>query len=779
MDKTEIIKKLFPQILAAFILLTLFFGLVPGAYAEGPDETDTIAEWMSPTVTDVITATDGEYKEVSTLKIIGTSSTTLNQANSAINRAGGFDGRAGMAYWLMTTCSEDYENIEVSWNMRSTATGPRDFKLQYSTDNITWNDANDPSITVGSALNINDPASVFSKSLPAGANDAQTLYVRLLLTSDTAANGGTIASSGTNSVNNIVITGEYIMAANQLFSPLSDTFSGAVPSGQVITFTPRPQDESIMGYAVMVSDNNGATWGAASGNQYTVSSLPLTLQVKATAPTMIDSRVNIYRYTQAKLPAVTADPDSGDVIPETTVTLDCSVSGAVIKYKINDGAEETYSVPLTLSESLFIGSPEMLTIEAQAEKFGYITGDSTIFTYTKQYVAPTPIADAWALPAGTVVVIEGIATSNIYSGDAATNTGFFDCIYVQDDTGGINLFPVALGVAEGQKIRVAGALSSYRGETQIAVTHLQVIDAAVHKITPVSLSTEDATDPANTGWLVTVAGTVSDIKKTDDLINQFTVTDASGVEVLVYIDAYITNVVDLSFVEEDAVVSVAGFTSVGENLNSADPLPRIRVRDRGEIELIAAPPVYTVTVIDSYAVVSGAGDYSKGESVQIDAGSRSGSIFDGWMTTSNGVVFADASSATTSFEMPKNNVDVTALWSAQKSSSGGGRGFGKAVIIGESGDHASGAPALDNDTTTPAQNSDPPARNSAGFSNEDLTDESGSANSEDSQGSKSFRSFLNTGERADNVKKGTVWIGRFVLIAGALLLVHNRKAFWR
>ncbi|MCL1835740.1 MAG: hypothetical protein FWG48_06210, partial [Oscillospiraceae bacterium] len=213
----------------------------------------------------------------------------------------------------------------------------------------------------------------------------------------------------------------------------------------------------------------------------------------------------------------------------------------------------------------------------------------------------TPIIDVKDMAEGAIVTIEGIATTNVYSGDNATNTGFFDCIYVQDATGGINLFPVSAGVLEGQRIRVTGTVSSYQGEIQIQVRKLDVIDAAINSVEPENLATVYPMQPRYTGKLVKVAGTVSDVREENGVISQFMVTDNTGVGSLVYINAYITSGVDLSFVKEGEKVFVTGLASVGENM-SGTPLPRIRVRDRNEIVPVkvdsitptSAPAAHTV-----------------------------------------------------------------------------------------------------------------------------------------------------------------------------------------
>lgn len=76
--------------------------------------------------------------------------------------------------------------------------------------------------------------------------------------------------------------------------------------------------------------------------------------------------------------------------------------------------------------------------------------------------------------------------------------------------------------------------------------------------------------------------------------------------------------------------------------------------------------LYTVTVNGSYAQTTGAGSYAKDTTVTIDAGTRSGYTFNGW-TSTDGVTFANAGSAQTTFTMPDKAVTVTANWTANSS----------------------------------------------------------------------------------------------------------------
>ncbi|HWT74389.1 MAG TPA: InlB B-repeat-containing protein [Mobilitalea sp.] len=210
----------------------------------------------------------------------------------------------------------------------------------------------------------------------------------------------------------------------------------------------------------------------------------------------------------------------------------------------------------------------------------------------------TSIADAKNLPDGTEVIIEGTATSeiNTQSTDTNTNKGFFDCIYAQDATGGINLFPVAAGIMEGQKARFYGKISHFQGEVELTVTKFTILDQTINKIEPATVSTSVSMNPSNTGALVKTSGVVSNVlKDVDGTINQFTINDGSG-SAIIFINGYITKGTTLPFIKDGATVSVIGLASIGEVVSDSDMHPRIRVRDRAEIVDLTADVVNTAIV---------------------------------------------------------------------------------------------------------------------------------------------------------------------------------------
>ena len=246
------------------------------------------------------------------------------------------------------------------------------------------------------------------------------------------------------------------------------------------------------------------------------------------------------------------------------------------------------------------GGAFMSNFELQADAGASIYSNYDLIVNLIKGVAPevaiTPINAAKSLPEGTEVTIEGVATTNVINPGNPDNTGFMDCIYVQDITGGINVFPVASGVTLGQTVRMTGTVSSYQGEIQVLVTDYNVVIPAITPIEPTVVTTKAAMSPDNTGLLIKTQGVVSNIVYDSGKISQFSITDSSGVEALIYMNGYITPDVDLSFVEMGATISVIGLASIGENFSSSDPQPRIRVRDRNEITLADTTDPGTIPV---------------------------------------------------------------------------------------------------------------------------------------------------------------------------------------
>lgn len=151
----------------------------------------------------------------------------------------------------------------------------------------------------------------------------------------------------------------------------------------------------------------------------------------------------------------------------------------------------------------------------------------------------TKIADVQAeTEEGVKFTVEGIVTSNAsgYNKD----TAFFDCIYVQDNTAGINAFPVAGDFKIGDKVRVTGTTSSYQGERQLAVTTKIEKIADAEAPAPKEVTAAQINDGSVLGSLVKIKGTITRVEEAEGKIQTIMVRDAAGNEARVFIDGYIT-----------------------------------------------------------------------------------------------------------------------------------------------------------------------------------------------------------------------------------------------
>lgn len=201
----------------------------------------------------------------------------------------------------------------------------------------------------------------------------------------------------------------------------------------------------------------------------------------------------------------------------------------------------------------------------------------------------TPIADVNAADEGIKFTVEGYVTSNASGYDQ--DTAFFDCIYVQDDTAGINLFPVAGDFHIGQYVRVTGVTGSYNGERELLVTDIEVVGGVEEQIVePTELTAAEAMSMQYTGTLVKVNGTVESLGyATDGTLETIMVNDGTG-SARVFIDGYIMSEYEIDIHVGDTV-SAIGLASI--TVDTEDPnggyIARIRVRNRTEI--VATTPV--------------------------------------------------------------------------------------------------------------------------------------------------------------------------------------------
>ncbi len=207
----------------------------------------------------------------------------------------------------------------------------------------------------------------------------------------------------------------------------------------------------------------------------------------------------------------------------------------------------------------------------------------TILQNLIQFVNPTQIdkiADVQKeAEEGVKFVVEGVVTSNASGFDKAT--AFFDCIYLQDGTAGINAFPVAGDYKVGQTVRITGTTSSYQGERQLNVSSISMVDSGITPVEPIVVTADQINNKTYLGSLVKISGTVTSVELANGAVQTILVRDLAGKTARIFIDGYITTSKEIKNLAVGNKITAVGLSSYD---NTFDGLAaRIRVRDRADI----------------------------------------------------------------------------------------------------------------------------------------------------------------------------------------------------
>ncbi len=298
----------------------------------------------------------------------------------------------------------------------------------------------------------------------------------------------------------------------------------------------------------------------------------------------------------AKAPTATV-PESvtGVVFGHTTTYIgnqDNDSNTVGILYPFTDGTERVLALAadekegqgtIIVSGAAFMSNFEVqATIEDNGSEKNY--SNYKICENLLKHLNPveiTPIDDVRKqTEVGYKYTIEGVVTSNASGYDK--DTAFFDCIYVQDETGGICCFPVAGNFKIGDKVRVSGTTDFYQGEPELQVTSIEVIGEG--EVTPVEVTAKDVNDLTHLGELITVSGTVESFEEVNNLVQTIMVKDANGDTCRVFIDGYITINDEVKNLENGCDIVVTGLSSFDDTFNAPDgPFPRIRIRNRADV----------------------------------------------------------------------------------------------------------------------------------------------------------------------------------------------------
>jgi hypothetical protein len=114
-------------------------------------------------------------------------------------------------YYQFLTSSEGFEGISITFDQTGSATGPRDFQVQYSTDGVTFANLTGGGYVVTAATWNSGTAMVsnqysFDLSPITALDNDSSIFIRLTASSSDSIGGGTVGGTGASRVDNVTIS---------------------------------------------------------------------------------------------------------------------------------------------------------------------------------------------------------------------------------------------------------------------------------------------------------------------------------------------------------------------------------------------------------------------------------------------------------------------------------------------------------------------------------------------------------------------------------------------
>ncbi|MFW5944465.1 MAG: T9SS type A sorting domain-containing protein [Bacteroidota bacterium] len=113
-------------------------------------------------------------------------------------------GSDGSKYWWASLSTVGFTGIELFSKQYGSNTGPRDYRIEISTNGNTWEAVEGSDIIVGNNWTSGVLDTLF---LHESIADQENAYIRWIMTTDTSVNNGDISTSGTNRLDEVLITG--------------------------------------------------------------------------------------------------------------------------------------------------------------------------------------------------------------------------------------------------------------------------------------------------------------------------------------------------------------------------------------------------------------------------------------------------------------------------------------------------------------------------------------------------------------------------------------------
>ena len=227
----------------------------------------TLVEWNFPLDPDNAVADGGITANLSkTITTVGGTGTIIFSNNGVTTKsawADGWDNGSGLKYWQIEFTTSGYYDLDITSRQQSSGTGPRDFKIQYKVGAAgSWIDLFSP-ITISTTGGWYGPASPVN--LPSACDNQNSVYIRWIMTSNTAQNASAVAVGGASRIDDIIVRGK---ATNDYYRTIAngnwDNIAIWEKSADNITWYPAELKPSF--YAKTITIRNPHTVTISSSN---------------------------------------------------------------------------------------------------------------------------------------------------------------------------------------------------------------------------------------------------------------------------------------------------------------------------------------------------------------------------------------------------------------------------------------------------------------------------------------------------------------------------------
>ncbi len=257
---------------------------------------------------------------------------------------------------------------------------------------------------------------------------------------------------------------------------------------------------------------NGTWEGSANAVTFTVDGTSGHRRIASVAVTFAAGEA-----PAVSVPVITFSPEKAYEGEEVTATITCETEGASIMYALNDGEFQTYSEPLTLTETTTVHAKAVLNDPTTTAPVESAVTTKTI-TFGK---GVQNIAEMNALPNGTEFKLMGNATV-VY-----VNGGY---LYIMDETGYSLIYGSTVdGIEAGNTIfNLVAKVSIYSGLFEVANATYD-FDPTATEVEPNEYNLTDVTAEKMNEYIILKGVALSELSGKD-----FTMTDASGASLAGY-----------------------------------------------------------------------------------------------------------------------------------------------------------------------------------------------------------------------------------------------------